>query len=139
MHFDKFVERMERIQKAYRAAKSTGDRQLIHEALRPLDETQAFWFVPTSDIWLVDYQTVGGQDTTRFAPSVRSFSVEDVTVHDQTERSAVGRNFLLRTGSRLFSNNVKSNVRPRVTDGLYDTRKAYLTMSEGNLVSLFRR
>ena len=132
MKFDTFIARMKRIQEAYRAANATGDKHLVSEALRPLDETQAFWFVPTSDIWLVDYQTVGGTEdiATQFTPRVQAYSVED-----QRERPKVNRNFLLQTGTRFFSNNAKNSVRSRVQNGVYDTRKAYLTMAEGKSCS----
>lgn len=128
---------MKRAQSAYRKAKASGGASLINKALRPLDETQAFWFVPTSDIWLVDYQTVGNQEEiSGFAPVVRSFSVRDeVAVHDQREKPRVNPNILLRRASPLFSNNLKSSMRSRVANGVYDTRKAYLTMSEGTLAS----
>ena len=127
MKFDDFVGKMKRIQSAYRTAKQAGNEEQIDTSLRPLDETQAFWFVPTSDIWLVDYQTVGVNDeASTFTPMVRASSVEE-----QRERPHVNPNLLLRSGSRFFSNSIKSNIRSRMQEGRYQTRKAYLTMSEG--------
>lgn len=126
LSFDAFVERMKSVQEQYRMAKSKRDTQSMDAALRPLDETQVFWFVPTSDVWLVHYQTVSRDADVE--PRVRTSSLE--TVEYQNEKRNVHRNIALMRGTRFFSDVMKANIRPRVKEGLYDTRKAYLTMAE---------
>eukprot|EP00210_Caulerpa_lentillifera_P006113 g5840.t1 len=130
--FNDLVDQLKHVQMVYRRVKPTGDPELIYEALRPLDETQIFWYVPTSDIWKIDFQTIGrDEEPGPVVPRVRGFSdSEHQSVHEQQERSRVGSNVILRWGARGWANNFKATIKPRVRTGVFDTRKAYLTMSE---------
>ena len=56
MDFGAFAEQVRAVGQAYAAAKAAGDVDGQKRALARLDETQAFWHVPTSNIWRTDYE-----------------------------------------------------------------------------------
>ncbi|GMH44322.1 hypothetical protein BSKO_12256 [Bryopsis sp. KO-2023] len=135
MGFDRFVDDMRVIQDAYRSARASGDRMGMFMALSPVDETQLLWHVPAKEVWRVDFDRLDDEMLETYEPLVSSFSGPPHArgVEDQREKGSVGRSVgsaLLNRGTNFWSNRFRDTLRGNAGNGVYQSRKAYLTMSE---------
>lgn len=131
MGFEDFVDDMITIQDAYRSAKKSGDEAGMYMSLLPIDDTQAFWHVPSREVWRIDFDRLNDDRLDRFQPLVRSFSGPDgLPVESQIEKGKVGRNLPLTRGASFWSERVQGTIRDNARDGVFHSREAYLSMSE---------
>ena len=136
MDFGKFAEQVRAVGREYAAAKAAGDVDAQRRALSQLDETQAFWHVPTSSIWRTDYERLDKEPLSVLlntggsaAPAVQAMSGPD-GAYDQGARKALAQNGMMTRNTRFWSNFFATSTRGFATPGTYETRKAYLSMTE---------
>ena len=124
MDFGKFAEQVKAVGREYAAAKAAGDADGQKRALSQLDETQAFWHVPTGDIWRTDYEHLDKEPLSVLlntggsaAPAVQAMSGPD-GAFDQGVHKALAQNGMMTRiwCARLLpeSNQIQNTPSPRI-------------------------
>lgn len=130
-----FAQQVKQVQDAYTQAKQSGSSEAIWTALHSLNETQCFWFVPTGDLWRVEYQRLEEQPqdaTSNTTPEVTAQDGPDSNVgtYAQQEQQPVSPNGLINANPQTWSNTFATGLRSVVAPGTYEARNAYLSQSE---------
>lgn len=131
LSFKGFVGDMQVIQEIYRVGKQSSNTTLMHESLKPLHEKQCFWHVPSQEVWSLDFVEVQDGRSGEQAPLVQAFSgPASLYVERQEDRSPVGPTRALTVGATFWSNAMKRYLQGNVEEGIFNSRSAYLSMTE---------
>jgi FAD/FMN-containing dehydrogenase len=147
--FNEWTDQVLAVQQNYTAAKADGDVEGMAAALKPLDDTQSFWIVPTAQMWRTDFEKIDGEgleepvmlniDTTD--PLVQAMNGPNLPleVYDQEANFTVvppvpemGDMNATAYWTQFFWTSARGYVRP----GVYPRRRAFLSMTEaGSLLT----
>jgi len=144
--FSDLLDIITSVSDSYNAAKESGNTNEIKDALFPVDELQAFWFVPESLSWIVKYDHplrrpffVRENIAAEEVPMVEAFDgetgIDGTRVYKQTEVPGIDALPAMATGdpkvwSAFFRRSLKSTYGE---SGVYDARKAYLSMVDRSM------
>ncbi|EFN59179.1 hypothetical protein CHLNCDRAFT_138071 [Chlorella variabilis] len=150
LSFQDFAAQVLETQEAYNAAKQANDvdgmRRALFQASLPasaassagwlaVDETQAFWALPTASVQRTDYEHL---DHEPLAVLLNAFPASEPVamsgpeddVYAQVEKRAVAANSRMALNSRFWSNLYVTQLRNKVAAGTFESRKAFLSMAE---------
>lgn len=131
LSFESFVDDMRVIQETYRLGKQIRNATLMSESLMPIDETQCFWHVPSREVWRLDFKKVYQFGSDMQVPHMKAFSgPSNLYVERQEEKINVGTTRALTIGASFWSNAMKKYLQDNVEEGTFESRKAYLSMTE---------
>ncbi|KAL4431088.1 hypothetical protein ABPG75_006344 [Micractinium tetrahymenae] len=137
--FRDFATAIKTVQDAYTAAKKAGDTEAMKRALFQVDETQAFWAVPTASVQVTSYSHpekdpsfVVLNISPAGEPLVQGMNGPGDDVVAQVEKAPVPPNpRMAAAGStRFWSNMYVQALRPKVAPGTFESRRAFLSMSD---------
>ncbi|KAK9823265.1 hypothetical protein WJX72_001448 [[Myrmecia] bisecta] len=131
-----FADQVTAAQNAYNQGSATNNLTLVEQALNSLDETQAFWFVETDQVWRTDYTRLDREPAAVLinidpTPTVQKFDGTTVPgAFDQILKAPLAPNPAIVGDARFWSNFYATTARSLVAPGTYAARDAYLSVSD---------
>jgi hypothetical protein len=96
---------------------------------------QAFWFLPTANVWRVDYEHLENATTSVLlnidqTPDAMVKAFDGPPVYSQMELPALGPNRRMGLDAQFWSGILATRLRQYVTPGTYASRRAYISATE---------
>ncbi|PSC73887.1 L-gulonolactone oxidase [Micractinium conductrix] len=138
MTYRDFAEQIKRVQDAYAFSRARGDRNGMRAALSQLDETHAFLALPSATVLRTDFAYLEKEPAFVLLnafpadgePGVQAMSGPQSSVGPQAEKPAVRGTDRILSGARTWSTFYLSQVRPKLSNGTFESRRAFLSMSD---------